>query len=272
MKELITRIIVALFGNPLLVFLIWKGEWYFFILIALISIGGQIEFYNSAKHKDIKAQYIPGILITILILLTVNSEFSNPLLIAIIIIALFIFIFEMFRSQSSAIINTAVTFLGVIYPGLFLASLIFLRSNIENLSITSSAGFILTLFVSIWACDTFAYFVGVPLGKHRLFEKVSPKKSIEGAIGGLAGALLVFIAVHYFKWYSISLEMAVLSGFIVGIFGQTGDLVESWFKRDTGVKDSSSILPGHGGFLDRFDSLIFVSPIFYIIYLVAVLF
>ena len=88
-----------------------------------------------------------------------------------------------------------------IYPSLFLASLLFLRNNIEKINISSAAGFILTLFVSIWACDTFAYFIGKPLGKHRLFEKVSPKKSIEGAIGGLAGALLVFISVHYSLWW-----------------------------------------------------------------------
>ena len=270
MKELLTRVIVALLGIPLLVFLIWQGDWYFFTLLIIISIGGQIEFYNSAKQKEINSQYFPGILATFLVLLLVNNGINNLIVISLILTTLFIFIFEMFRTQSSAIPNIAVTFLGIIYPGLFLASLLFLRNNIENLSISSAPGFILTLFVSIWACDTFAYFVGMPLGKHRLFEKVSPKKSIEGAIGGLAGALLVFISVHYLNWYNISLEIAIISGLVVGIFGQIGDLIESWFKRDSGVKDSSSILPGHGGFLDRFDSLIYVSPIFYIIYLLTV--
>jgi phosphatidate cytidylyltransferase len=125
----------------------------------------------------------------------------------------------------------------------------------------------MTLFVAIWACDTFAYFVGKSIGKHRLFERVSPKKSIEGALGGLAGAVLAFLAVYYFEWYNISLELSLISGLIVGTFGQFGDLVESWFKRDAGIKDSSHILPGHGGILDRFDSLIFVAPVFMIIYL-----
>jgi len=270
MKELLTRVIVALFGIPLLVFLIWQGGWYFFALIVVISVVGQIEFYNSAVNKKIDITYFPAILATVLILFSIQTGILNSILAALVLIFMFIFISEMFIGQGSPILNVAVTFLGIIYPGLFLAALLFLRANIEKLDISSSAGFILTLFVSIWACDTFAYFIGKPLGKHRLFEKVSPKKSIEGAIGGLAGALLVFLIVHYAGWYKISLEMALFSGSVVGIFGQLGDLVESWFKRDSGVKDSSSILPGHGGFLDRFDSLIFVSPVFFLVYLLSV--
>ena len=201
MKELLTRITVALFGIPLLVFLILQGGWYFFALILIISVAGQIEFYNIAKNKNFSAQYIPGIIATILILATVQAGYNEFLLSGLIISSLFIFTFEMFRKNSSAIVDIAVTFLGIIYPGLFLAAMLFLRNNIEKLHISSAAGFILTLFVSIWACDTFAYFVGKPLGKHRLFEKVSPKKSIEGALGGLAGALFVFLCVHYLRWY-----------------------------------------------------------------------
>ena len=270
MKELITRIIVALVGIPLLVFLIWQGTWYFFALILVITIGGQIEFYNTAKNKKIDAQYMPGISAAVLTLLAVQTGGNSRIIAVLVLLILFIFIFELFRKKSSAIINTAVTILGIVYPGLFLAAILFLRNNVERLNISSAAGFMLTLFVSIWACDTFAYFVGKPLGKHRLFERVSPKKSIEGALGGLFGSILVFLTAHYMDWYYISFSMALLSGIIVGIFGQTGDLIESWFKRDSGVKDSSSILPGHGGFLDRFDSLIFVSPLFYFIYLLAV--
>jgi phosphatidate cytidylyltransferase len=269
MKELLTRIIVALIGIPLLVFLIWQGTWYFFTLILIITIGGQIEFYNTAKNKKIDAQYVPGIIAAVLTLLAVQSGGSPRIIAGLVMSVLFIFIFELFRKKSSAILNTAVTILGIVYPGLCLTSILFLRNNIESLNISSAAGFILTLFISIWACDTFAYFVGKPLGKHRLFERVSPKKSIEGAIGGLLGSVLVFVTVYYMDWFHISFSLALSSGIIVGIFGQIGDLIESWFKRDSGVKDSSSILPGHGGFLDRFDSLILVSPVIYIVYLLA---
>ena len=112
-----------------------------------------------------------------------------------------------------------------------------------------------------------AYFAGVTLGRHRLFPRVSPKKSIEGAVAGLAGAVLTFLALGWLELVPFTPLFLVLSGAIVGILGQGGDLVESWLKRDAEVKDSSHILPGHGGFLDRFDSLSFISPAFLVLFL-----
>jgi len=267
MKELLTRVAVAVVAIPFLVYLILKGGWYFFSLITIITIAGQVEFYNLAKQKDSIAQKIPGILLTVLILIAIHTGLSNNLIGLSFILLILIFGSEMFFNKSSAILNVSTTVAGIIYPGIFLASLLFLRNNIQQLDVSSAGGFILTLFVAIWACDSFAYFVGKSIGKHRLFERVSPKKSIEGAIGGLVGSIVVFLSVYYFEWYIISLELALLSGIIVGTFGQFGDLVESWFKRDASIKDSSHILPGHGGMLDRFDSLIFVSPVFMIVYL-----
>lgn len=270
MRELLIRILVALIGIPLLVFLIWQGGWYFFTLILIIAVSGQVEFYHIAKQKNIETQQTMGIILTIVTLYIIQNNIQPYFLIVLICITTYIFTVEMFRKNSSPIFNIAVTFLGVIYPGIFLGLLLFLRNHIENTEISSAPGFIITLFVAIWACDSFAYFVGKSIGKHPLFVKVSPKKSIEGSIGGLLGAVIVFLAVYLYQWYHISLELSVLCGFVVGVFGQIGDLTESWFKRDTGVKDSSHFLPGHGGFLDRFDSLIFVSPIFFIIYIILV--
>jgi len=127
--------------------------------------------------------------------------------------------------------------------------------------------FILAILVSVWGCDTFAYFFGKQFGKHRLFERVSPKKSMEGAVAGLFGAVLVFFLTRWVGLLDIPTDLAIVSGLIVGIFGQMGDLVESWFKRDAGVKDSSNLLPGHGGILDRFDSTTFIAPAFLILFL-----
>ena len=109
--------------------------------------------------------------------------------------------------------------------------------------------------------------IGKSLGKHKLFKRVSPNKSVEGAVAGVVGSILVFLIVKWIEFVPISYVFAIISGLIVGIIGQLGDLVESWFKRDAGVKDSSNILPGHGGILDRFDSLLFVSPAFLILYI-----
>ncbi len=103
------------------------------------------------------------------------------------------------------------------------------------------------------------------LGKHKLYEKVSPNKTWEGAIAGVIGSILVLSLVKMLAILPVSWPFTLLAGLIIGIVGQTGDLVESWFKRDAGVKDSSSLLPGHGGMLDRFDSIIFVSPAIFLL-------
>jgi len=267
MKELFKRVAVAVIAIPLLVFIILEGSWYFFTLIAIIAIGGQLELYNISRAKGGIPQTFSGLLITIALLFIIQLGPGNYLLIIVISGLLFLTVFEMFNNKGSAILNTAITLLGILYPGIFLAMLLYLRSNAQNMGISSAGGFILTLFVSIWACDSFAYFIGVAIGKHRLFERVSPKKSIEGAVAGICGSFLVFLTVYYFKWYDIPLAIAVWTALCTGVIGQAGDLVESWFKRDAQVKDSSHILPGHGGLLDRFDSLILISPFLMIIYL-----
>ena len=123
---------------------------------------------------------------------------------------------------------------------------------------------VVTLLASIWICDTAAYFGGLTWGRHRLFERVSPKKSWEGAVFGFAGAVATFWVGHLTVVDYLTPTHALALGAIVGIFGQVGDLVESRFKRDAGVKDSSSFLPGHGGIYDRFDSLVFLAPIVYL--------
>ena len=116
------------------------------------------------------------------------------------------------------------------------------------------------ILISIWICDTFAYTFGKMLGRHKLYEKVSPNKTIEGGVAGLIGAVLTVVIVKIFNILPLDWSSAIIMGSAVGILGQIGDLVESWFKRDAGVKDSSALLPGHGGMLDRFDSLLFLSP------------
>jgi phosphatidate cytidylyltransferase len=123
---------------------------------------------------------------------------------------------------------------------------------------------VIAVFASVWVCDSAAYFAGRAFGKHKLFERVSPQKTWEGAIAGFVTAILTFVlAAELFLPY-MTLGNAIVCGGIVGSFGQIGDLVESLFKRDAGVKDSSSLVPGHGGVLDRFDSLLFISPLVFL--------
>jgi len=271
MKELITRILVALIGIPVLVFCIWQGGIWFFLLIVIISGVGQYEFYKLARAKGALAQYVPGLALSLVLLYTIAYGLEPVRISVMILLLMFIMAYEMFRNNGSPLLNAAVTLLGVFYPAFFLGMLLYLRLHFTRFFETTGdpipAIFVLTMFISVWICDTMAYFAGVTLGRHRLFPRVSPKKSIEGAVAGLAGAVLTFLALGWLELVPFPPLFLVLSGAIVGILGQGGDLVESWLKRDANVKDSSHVLPGHGGFLDRFDSLSFISPAFLVLFL-----
>jgi phosphatidate cytidylyltransferase len=123
---------------------------------------------------------------------------------------------------------------------------------------------VIAVFASIWICDTAAYFGGKTFGKHLLFERVSPKKTWEGSVCGFVFSVATMIAARYLLLGYLALHQAIILGVLIGVFGQIGDLIESRFKRDAGVKDSSSLIPGHGGVYDRFDSLVYVAPIVYL--------
>ena len=263
MSELWKRISVAALGIPLLILLNYLGGWYFFSVILLISIVSQWEFYQIQKNNNIYPQNFSGIIAGIILLLTIQTQQWLGGSLLLIICLMMILATEMLRRQKNVSANIGVTLLGVLYIPMLLGSFLYLRTyidglfpNVENSGFT----FILVVFATIWICDTFAYAFGRMLGKHKLYEKVSPNKTIEGAIAGVIGSVLVFVLVKYLNILPISFLQVYIFGIVIGVVGQTGDLVESWFKRDAGVKDSSALLPGHGGMLDRFDSLIFVSP------------
>ena len=263
MSELAKRITVAAFGIPLLVGLNFLGGWYFFSVVLIISIVSQWEFYQMQKNNDIHPQKISGIIKGVILLFTVQTQQWLIGSLLLIVCLMMILANEMFRHHKNVSANIGVTLLGVYYIPFLLGSFLYLRGYVDSLFPHveySGFKFILIVFATIWICDTFAYAFGKMLGKHKLYEKVSPNKSIEGAAAGVIGSVLTFILVKYFNILPISLLEVFLFGIVMGIVGQTGDLVESWFKRDAGVKDSSALLPGHGGMLDRFDSLIFVSP------------
>ncbi len=265
MKELLSRVLVAVAGIPALIFLIWQGGWYFFVLSAAIGLAGQWEMYRMSAEKGARAFQAPGYLITLLAMLYVMHP--HPWIpTTILLLFQFILLAEMFRNTASAILNLGATLNGILYPGLLAAALLWLRTEGGNNGVSHPAAYILTVFVAIWANDTFAYFTGKSLGRRKLFERVSPKKSIEGLLGGIAGTFLVFFTVYFFQWYSLGGSEALFNSLIVGLAGPLGDLVESWFKRDSGLKDSSQILAAHGGILDRFDSLLFVAPFLVIFY------
>lgn len=195
---------------------------------------------------------------------------------------------ELFRNKGSIFANVGATVFGVSYVGIFLASLVGIRElfgaefpyllavqhfpdasplsddALRTATYAWGGWTVISIIVSIWICDTAAYFGGLSMGKHKLFPRVSPKKSWEGAAWGFAGALATMILFQQYALPYLTLTQAAVMGIIIGVFGQIGDLIESLLKRDAGVKDSSDLLPGHGGVLDRFDSLIYLSPILYL--------
>ncbi len=271
MKELAVRVAVAVVGIPLLLFIILKGGLYFYLFSVVVTVIGQWEMYQLLRQKDSLPMIVAGLFSGQVLLALIYIGPNAMLFLVLLLFVLFIFGAEMFKNNGSPLINTSATLLGIVYPTLFWGSLLFLRENVANLFAKdySFAGkFVLLMFVAIWICDTFAYFLGKQFGKHRLFERVSPKKSWEGAVAGLVGALLTYLLVYFLQIIPITIYVAIVGGLIVGIVGQFGDLVESWFKRDAGVKDSSQLLPGHGGILDRFDSVMFSSVAFLALYFI----
>lgn len=210
---------------------------------------------------------------------------ANLFFILIISILVVLLIVELFRNSGSPLQNLSSTILGLIYVAGFFGTFIGLRELFIPFDFPASRFFsadvislpqtldkiyrwggytIISVFIMIWICDTAAYFGGRLLGKHKLFVRISPNKTWEGAVFGFIFAIVAAVAMKYLFLDYLSVESAVILGLIVGVFGQIGDLVESMFKRDAGVKDSSSLIPGHGGALDRFDSLLFVAPLVYL--------
>lgn len=299
------RVLTAIIGIPIVLGAVWIGGWAFFGLITLASIGALLEFYWMAEKKGAHPNKVIGVIAILLLSLQFLpqneireslpygvrswvlpyypdtrgllpgdmftyivdffiSSFKGmqfPLILIPVILA-----FEMFRRKSEAIINFATTVGGITYLGLCLLPLIAIRQGDRLMPDNFPMAIVVSILVSIWTCDSFAYYGGRLFGKHKLFERVSPKKTWEGAICGIIGSVAAMFVIYriVFPISMIPMIDIIIMGLICGIFGQIGDLAESHLKRDAQVKDSSQLIPGHGGVLDRFDSLLFVSPLIYL--------
>ncbi|MBI4929999.1 MAG: phosphatidate cytidylyltransferase [Bacteroidetes bacterium] len=254
--------------------IIWNF-WSYIALFSLIPLLGVWEFYSLMKERISLSQKIAGTLLGLILLLASGGKyfvqvsdnlFSNGLFIIILIFPLFLIV-RLFRPAELFTVFSPVLFgiLYVIFPFCFLL-LSFSSESYWNSH--NNSNIILGFFFLIWSNDTFAYLVGRSFGKTKLFERVSPKKTWEGTIGGVICTQgIAYILSIYFTELAIIQWMVVAA--IVSVFGTLGDLVESMFKRSLGVKDSGNILPGHGGILDRFDGVLLSSP-FVMTYLMLV--
>lgn len=273
-SNLLTRVVVAFVFAPLIIYITLLGKLPFLILIEILITLGLWEFFHLSKAKSSEIPKIPlmilGLFLGISAYLWGEKIFLFFLLSVLYVSALFLIIKG---KTQGATFNLSISFLGFFYVAGLFSYLILLREmspeffpdRFASLTTSYKIGglWIVYLLVCIWSCDTFAYFIGAPLGKHPLSSRVSPKKTIEGFGGGILGAIAAAFFSYFVFFSSAQLKDLLIVAAIVALVGQVGDLTESLFKRDAQLKDTSHIIPGHGGILDRFDSLLFVSPIVY---------
>jgi len=260
-SNIATRIIVSLIAIPLIVLASYFGSYYFFIFTLAIGLISYNEFSGMIKKNIANANLWFGLL-TVCVIITNQFYHTVDFIPLLFILILLLLMIELFRNKGSVVKNLGATFLGILYIGLFSSALIAIRefySNDNDLYIRGGY-LIISILATIWVCDSAAFFGGTAFGKHKLFPRISPNKSLEGALFGFVFAILTMLLAKLVVLDFLSWTNVIVLGIIIGIIGQLGDLVESSIKRDSGVKDSSSIIPGHGGIFDRFDSLLFSAP------------
>ena len=263
MKRLLTAVIFLPF---LIASILIASLWWLFVVLAVAAmVLGLWEFYLLAKRLQLKpdptAGYIAGAAI---ITISLNNDAAvNVLLVQFVIIALTIgtLIAATFRgSFDKMIASTGATILGVLYIPLLGSHLISMRVGFNPIL---SAHLLSFFFLVLMGADAGAYYIGRAFGKHKLAPAISPGKTWEGAIGGIVAALAMGALAHFWFFRELSLKYALPLAAIMAVLGIFGDLAESALKRGAGAKDAANILPGHGGVLDRLDSLLFNAPLIY---------
>lgn len=263
-----SRLITALIALPVLIASIYfSWLWPLFVTIAVAAmVLGLHEFWLLAKRREMKPDVAVGFLGAAA--LFTGFFFDAPgkspqlLLMTLIVFVIIALAVEMLKGApfDKMIASVGATVLGVLYVVLLGGHLVALRM-LENQQL--AAHLLFFFFLIIMGSDTGAYYTGRAFGRHKLAPGVSPGKTWEGAVGGMLASLLMAVAAHYWFFPELSLKAALPLAAVMNVFGVIGDLTESALKRGTGAKDTAQILPGHGGLLDRLDSLLFNAPVIY---------
>ncbi len=262
----------AIVTVPILIFLAWIGGVAYLAFVLLLLSLAMRELLHLLESKGLHPHWKTGMVAVLLAPIAMVQrvrtgrleEWHVGGLMTVLIVA--VLLAELRRGAGrQAIANSAATLLAVLYVGWLGTHIVALRELpwITGDSYARGAAYAILPFVLVWVCDTAAYLVGKRWGRHRLMPEVSPGKTLEGAVGGLAASIgAAFLARATFAPFLTVIDAAAL-GVLVGVFGQLGDLVESLLKRDAHTKNTSEMIPGHGGVLDRFDSLLFAAPVVY---------
>jgi phosphatidate cytidylyltransferase len=261
------RVVTAAVGVPLIILAIWFGDPWITLFIAAAALAGTYEFYHIANFDRREPLLYLGLLWTLALVL--SPHYRNPNLLPIVVTAAMLvsLICLLLRpSREKAFHQWALTIVGALYVGWMLSYWLNLRG------LEDGRNWVYLAMLTTFGNDTGAYFIGRARGKRKLAPRISPSKTWEGAVGGLICAILAatviamilrLISVELGAPFAFSYWQVIALGFLVSLFAQLGDLVESLLKRNMGVKESGNLLPGHGGVLDRFDSLIFVGAVIY---------
>lgn len=265
----IKRVTTGILLGVLVLLSLISGGWLLSLLIFLFVTLAAKEYVIILKNKGFLPSF--GIMMVATVALTLLAHFNKFSLVApaFSLLSILAMMWVLFRGRQPYIANAATTILGFVYCAWFPLHLIFLR-NLPAYTCSegfltkyccNGLGYVILLFFVVIMTDTACYFFGLRFGKHKLAPVISPNKTWEGAIGGACSAVLLAMFIGWllgFPWYQ-----SLITGLIITVFAQIGDLCESMIKRDAGVKDSGDALPGHGGFLDRTDSYILTTPILF---------
>jgi phosphatidate cytidylyltransferase len=244
---------------PLILLVIWGPSFTLSLMVLAATYLGLREFYNLTLPGLKKVERLVGIGLGLILtaLLSCGNLKMVPLFLVLILLVLSVLFMGTSQNHASTITHIGISFFGILYIG-FLLSHVSLIRNLPN-----GKQWALFLMVTVWAGDISALSGGSLFGRHKLYPKISPKKTYEGLIGGILGSIAVALAFGLLFLSNVEKGVLILLAMGIGIFGQLGDFSESMIKRSAQVKDSGNLIPGHGGMLDRLDSFLFSSPCLY---------
>lgn len=268
MSNFWTRTITGLSMVFLILAALYIDRFFFAAIFFVVTVLGLLEFYSITNTIECKPQKGTGAILGAIIYLIITGLFLSlqqsilVISISLVLIVPLLFvpvIIELFSKKDKPVINIAVTIFGMIYVAFPLSMLTIMNDPLGGTVFHHFPAYLTGYFLLTWIYDTGAYLVGRNFGSHKFFERISPKKTWEGTIGGVVVVLLAATGYYFITEGILFIHILVLTLLII-IFGTFGDLAESLFKRSLGLKDSGAILPGHGGILDRFDTIFISSP------------
>jgi len=267
-KNLLTRTLTGIVFVSLIIVALYSYSWVFYAVFAVVMFRILKEFIGIMAFKNHVVYKLPAYLFALSLFTitcgTVCYSWSVPYSLVVVPIILLLCVWQLFQKSENPFDSIVYTVFGVLYVAVPFCLLVHIVGGDIATLPKAQLHVAIIMFVFIWSNDTFAYLWGISFGKHKLFPRISPKKSIEGFVGGLLSTLALayciaqWIATPFGAWQWVGAAAVIVAA------STFGDLFESMLKRYTGVKDSGTMLPGHGGFLDRFDSVLFSIPTFYI--------